>query len=191
MVHWRRSAIFALAVAHSRALSLPADTPQVVEDKKAKKKAKKEKAAADAATASGSDADADADAPAAAVASPAEPEPEPVPAANPLALDNFKLSAPVKSLLRAKGIESLFEIQASCLLPLLEGQDLVGRARTGCGKTLAFVLPIVEKLAGSAADATTAKRAYGRPPSVVVLAPTRELAKQVCGWGGEFKGGHV
>ena len=97
--------------------------------------------------------------------------------ANPLCIDNFGLSAPLKSLLREKGIESLFAIQAQCLEPLLEGKDLVGRARTGCGKTLAFVLPIVESLAKDCQGG--ARRPYGRNPSVVVLAPTRELAKQV------------
>lgn len=110
------------------------------------------------------------------------PAAPPAPPADPLALDNFPLAAPVKSLLRAKGIQALFDIQARCLTPVVEGKDLVGRARTGCGKTLAFVLPIIERLAsagaGSGAGAST-KRAYGRPPSVVVLAPTRELAKQV------------
>ena len=100
------------------------------------------------------------------------------PAANPLSLDNFALSEPVKSLLRAKQIEALFPIQAQCLPPVLGGKDLVGRARTGCGKTLAFVLPIVELLSKDSLGAG-GRRAYGRPPSVVVLAPTRELAKQV------------
>jgi ATP-dependent RNA helicase DDX21 len=95
---------------------------------------------------------------------------------NPLNIDNFGLCAPLKSLLREKGIESLFAIQAQCLEPLLEGKDLVGRARTGCGKTLAFVLPIVESLAK---DSHGGRRPHGRNPSVVVLAPTRELAKQV------------
>jgi superfamily II DNA/RNA helicase len=52
---------------------------------------------------------------------------------------------------------------------------MVGRARTGCGKTLAFVLPIVEQLMASAGQ----QRAYGRGPVCIVLAPTRELAKQV------------
>ena len=48
--------------------------------------------------------------------------------------------------------------------------------RTGCGKTLAFVLPIVERLAtGDAAK----QPARGRKPRVIVLTPTRELAKQV------------
>ena len=96
---------------------------------------------------------------------------------SPNAIDNFALSAPLKSLLREKGIESLFDIQAACLTPLLEGRDLVGRARTGCGKTLAFVLPIVESLSKDTME--NGRRPYGRNPSVVVLAPTRELAKQV------------
>lgn len=95
-----------------------------------------------------------------------------------MALDNFDLSAPVKSLLRARGIEALFPIQADCLTPLIEGKDLVGRARTGCGKTLAFVLPIIERLARDT-PAVNGRRPHGRCPSVVVLAPTRELAKQV------------
>lgn len=92
------------------------------------------------------------------------------------ALDQFNLSANIKSLLRSKGIESLFAIQAATLDHVLNGFDVVGRARTGCGKTLAFVLPIVQTL--STAD--QGRRAFGRAPSVVVLAPTRELAKQVC-----------
>ena len=132
-------------------------------EKPKKKKVKSTEAAA--ATA----APAAAEAPAAAAA--------PAIVVNPLSLDNFQLSSPVKSLLRAKGIEALFDIQAQCLPPLLAGSDLVGRARTGCGKTLAFVLPIVERLAGI--EGGGSKRAYGRAPSVVVLAPTRELAKQV------------
>eukprot|EP00890_Picochlorum_soloecismus_P003166 jgi/Picsp_1/3850/NSC_01362-R1_protein len=97
------------------------------------------------------------------------------PPADPMSIENFNLSSPTKSLLRAKGIESLFPIQSQCLVPLLEGKDLVGRARTGCGKTLAFVLPIVESLGKDGQG----RRPHGRNPSVVVLAPTRELAKQV------------
>ena len=49
--------------------------------------------------------------------------------ADPLALDNFRLSDGVKALLREKGIESLFNIQAQTLNHLLDGFDLVGRAR--------------------------------------------------------------
>ncbi len=48
--------------------------------------------------------------------------------------------------------------------------------RTGCGKTLAFVLPIVQRLLDGNQAARPEK---GRSPRVIVLAPTRELAKQV------------
>lgn len=165
---WRLGLRLNIAV-HRPASVAAADTPVVPEKKQ--KKAKKPKSS----DAEGSDS-ATAEAPAAAAAPAAEDEAAAAPAANPLALDNFQLSEPVKSLLRAKGIEALFDIQAQCLPPLLEGKDLVGRARTGCGKTLAFVLPIVERLASLDGKG---KRAFGRGPSVIVLAPTRELAKQV------------
>lgn len=110
-------------------------------------------------------------------------EPEATPAAappspgDPNALDNFQLSESIKSLLRSKGIETLFAIQAACFDVVLDGNDVVGRARTGCGKTLAFVLPIVQVLSDSADG--SGRRPFGRPPAVIVLAPTRELAKQV------------
>lgn len=58
------------------------------------------------------------------------------------------------------------------LKKIMDGCDLIGRARTGCGKTLAFVLPVVEMLQGE-------REERGAPPKVLVLAPTRELAKQV------------
>ena len=49
--------------------------------------------------------------------------------ADPLTIDNFRLSPAVKALLRQKGIESLFNIQAQTLTSVLDGFDLVGRAR--------------------------------------------------------------
>ena len=61
-------------------------------------------------------------------------------------VSNFNLSKEVCAQLETKGITSLYSIQAQCFQPILDGKDLVGRARTGCGKTLAFVLPIVEHL---------------------------------------------
>lgn len=89
-------------------------------------------------------------------------------------LDNFDLNNNIKERMRDKGIESLFPIQAACIPHALGGKDVVGRARTGCGKTLAFVLPTVELL----------MRENCRPASgsanVICLLPTRELAKQVC-----------
>jgi ATP-dependent RNA helicase RhlE len=65
------------------------------------------------------------------------------------------------------------EIQARAIPPLLEGRDLLGCARTGTGKTAAFVLPILQRLAAS-------KRPLRRTTArALILVPTRELAAQV------------
>lgn len=131
------------------------------------KKPKKKKAVGEDAPVAAEPAVEDADSPAPAAS--AEPVDE-------NALDNFEMSDSIKSLLRSKGIKSLFPIQTQTYALAVDGNDVVGRARTGCGKTLAFVLPVIESMIRSQG---TARRAYGRLPSVIVLAPTRELAKQV------------
>eukprot|EP00958_Prasinococcus_capsulatus_P014643 scaffold1541_cov418-Prasinococcus_capsulatus_cf.AAC.1 len=96
------------------------------------------------------------------------------------ALENFNISEPVKKALTKKGINSLFPIQISTYKIILEeGADVIGRARTGQGKTLAFVLPVIESLCRKYGERTS-RPAYGRAPGVLVLTPTRELAKQVC-----------
>ncbi|XP_017241982.1 DEAD-box ATP-dependent RNA helicase 7 [Daucus carota subsp. sativus] len=97
---------------------------------------------------------------------------------NPNAVSNFRISEPLRNKLKSKGIEALFPIQAMTFNIILEGSDLVGRARTGQGKTLAFVLPILESLTNGAFKGSR-KTGYGRAPSVLVLLPTRELATQV------------
>ncbi|KAK4431596.1 DEAD-box ATP-dependent RNA helicase 7 [Sesamum alatum] len=97
---------------------------------------------------------------------------------NPNAVSSFRISDPLKEALKEKGIESLFPIQAITFNAVLDGSDLVGRARTGQGKTLAFVLPILESLTNGPTRASR-KTGYGRAPSVLVLLPTRELATQV------------
>ena len=50
-------------------------------------------------------------------------------APNPNAVDNFRLSPQVKAVLKKKGIETLFDIQAQTLSHVLDGKDLLGRAR--------------------------------------------------------------
>ncbi|OLT20713.1 heavy metal transporter [Pseudonocardia sp. CNS-139] len=65
-------------------------------------------------------------------------------------------------------------IQAAAIAPLVAGRDLLGQAATGTGKTAAFALPLLERLA----DARPAP-ARGDAPYGLVLAPTRELALQV------------
>ncbi|XP_010934579.1 DEAD-box ATP-dependent RNA helicase 7 [Elaeis guineensis] len=97
---------------------------------------------------------------------------------NPNAVSKFRISEVLREKLKSKGIESLFPIQAMTFDLILDGSDLVGRARTGQGKTLAFVLPILESLTNGQHKASR-KTGYGRPPSVLVLLPTRELANQV------------
>ncbi|KAG2715724.1 hypothetical protein I3760_03G091200 [Carya illinoinensis] len=97
---------------------------------------------------------------------------------DPNAVSRFRISEQLRAKLKEKGIESLFPIQAMTFDTILDGSDLVGRARTGQGKTLAFVLPMLESLTNGPAKASR-KTGYGRVPSVLVLLPTRELAKQV------------
>jgi len=94
---------------------------------------------------------------------------------DPMHLDNFPLSDITKAALRKRGIETLFPIQASVLEPALQGRDVVGRARTGTGKTLGFSLPIIESLLSNPSNRTD----RSRNPRCIVLAPTRELANQV------------
>ncbi|HEV7168032.1 MAG TPA: DEAD/DEAH box helicase [Micrococcaceae bacterium] len=77
--------------------------------------------------------------------------------------------------LAANGIEEAFPIQVKTLPDTLAGRDVLGRGRTGSGKTIAFALPLVARLAeGEAAY----RRKPGRPLGLV-LAPTRELATQI------------
>ncbi|KMS98946.1 hypothetical protein BVRB_3g067470 [Beta vulgaris subsp. vulgaris] len=99
-------------------------------------------------------------------------------AENPNSLSNFRISKPLKDALISKGIQALFPIQAMTFDIVIDGCDLVARARTGQGKTLAFVLPILESLVNGRTK-TLRKSGYGRLPSVLVLLPTRELATQV------------
>uniref|UniRef100_A0A7N0TED4 Helicase ATP-binding domain-containing protein n=1 Tax=Kalanchoe fedtschenkoi TaxID=63787 RepID=A0A7N0TED4_KALFE len=80
--------------------------------------------------------------------------------------------------LELRGITQLFPIQRAVLVPALEGRDIIARAKTGTGKTLAFGIPIMKKLSEDDA-ARSSQRRLGRFPRVLVLAPTRELAKQV------------
>lgn len=72
--------------------------------------------------------------------------------------------------LERMGIETPTLIQARAIPPLMAGQDVIGQSRTGSGKTIAFGLPLVERL-----DPRL------RRPQALVLVPTRELAAQVAG----------
>ena len=81
---------------------------------------------------------------------------------------DFALNERTQATLGHIGYEAPSPIQDQAIIPALEGRDIVGLANTGTGKTAAFLLPAIEKLS--------------QKPSVVsvlVLAPTRELAQQI------------
>ena len=91
-------------------------------------------------------------------------------------LDNFHgfgLAAPLNAALAELGYVRPTPIQAQAIPALMKGRDLVGIAQTGTGKTAAFALPILHKLA---ADRRPAPKGGAR---VLVLSPTRELASQI------------
>src|ERR1700741_3835603 len=88
-------------------------------------------------------------------------------------MNNFSelsLCSVLKSNLARHGFVEPMPVQAQAIPPALEGRDVVATAQTGTGKTLAFVLPMIERLAASPAQAGI---------RAVALAPTRELAMQI------------
>src|ERR1700755_1500972 len=87
-------------------------------------------------------------------------------------------------LLRAvseKGYDAPTPIQAQAIPTVLEGRDVLAGAQTGTGKTAAFVLPILQKLAGLGITTTPigGVNPDRRAPRALVLTPTRELAAQI------------
>ncbi|KAF5749956.1 DEAD-box ATP-dependent RNA helicase 53 isoform 1 [Tripterygium wilfordii] len=86
----------------------------------------------------------------------------------------LEISRDIVSALAGRGITKLFPIQKAVLEPAMQGRDMFGRARTGTGKTLAFGIPILDKIIEF-----NKKHGKGRNPLALVMAPTRELARQV------------
>lgn len=82
--------------------------------------------------------------------------------------DSFGLSKPLLQALNDLGYETPSPIQEACIPKLLAGNDIIGQAQTGTGKTAAFALPLLDNI-----DLKL------RVPQLLILAPTRELAIQV------------
>ena len=82
--------------------------------------------------------------------------------------DSFDLSPATMRAIRNKGYEISTPVQAGCIGPMLEGKDVIAKAPTGTGKTMAFGIPIIEKI-----------DAERETVQAVILAPTRELAMQI------------
>jgi len=88
-----------------------------------------------------------------------------------ITFESLNLAEPITKALEGLGYEKPSPIQARTIPLLLEGRDVVGLAQTGTGKTAAFALPVLSKLAEADERHDS--------PQVLVLAPTRELALQV------------
>ncbi|KQO61488.1 DEAD/DEAH box helicase [Curtobacterium sp. Leaf261] len=82
----------------------------------------------------------------------------------------------ITRVLAELGADRPFPIQAATIPDVLAGRDVLGRGKTGSGKTIAFGAPLVEKLMehGGGKD-----RRMGRNPRALIVAPTRELALQI------------
>ena len=83
------------------------------------------------------------------------------------------VSAPILKALDAEGYSTPTPIQAQAIPIVLNGRDLIGLAQTGTGKTAAFALPMLDRLAANR------KHAGEKSCRALVLAPTRELAAQI------------
>ncbi|HQX90471.1 MAG TPA: DEAD/DEAH box helicase, partial [Moraxellaceae bacterium] len=89
-----------------------------------------------------------------------------------MSFSSLNLHEDVQRALAAAGYTEPTPVQAQAIPPAMEGKDLIVSAQTGTGKTAAFMLPALSKIADN-------PRKVGRGPRVLVLTPTRELAQQV------------
>src|SRR3972149_2111208 len=90
-------------------------------------------------------------------------------AREPLPFNQFSLRPKLLETSKHLGFEYATLIQEKCIPLIQQGRDVVGQSGTGSGKTVAFGLPILEKIAP------------GKGMQAFILTPTRELAVQVAG----------
>ena len=89
-----------------------------------------------------------------------------------MSFEQLNLNSDLLRAIKACGFDAPTDIQRQAIPVALSGADLMASAQTGTGKTAAFVLPALQRLA-------TPSKARGHGPRVLVLTPTRELAQQV------------
>lgn len=89
------------------------------------------------------------------------------------------LSPDTLSALSKMGFSKPTPIQAAAIPEILAGHDVVGKASTGSGKTLAFGIPIVESWLEKYGELDEDELRTQRPPTALILSPTRELAHQL------------
>jgi ATP-dependent RNA helicase RhlE len=83
--------------------------------------------------------------------------------------EDFKFNRQILNAIEDAGYKNPTPIQEKAIPPIMNGQDVMGIAQTGTGKTAAYVLPLLMKL----------KYAQGEHPRALIVAPTRELAMQI------------
>ena len=89
---------------------------------------------------------------------------------------SFEISDSLKARLTAAGFLHPTPVQAGAIPPALEGEDILATASTGTGKTLSFLVPMIERLEEISIPSTRGKKC---PVLALILLPTRELAMQV------------
>ena len=82
--------------------------------------------------------------------------------------ESFGLSEPTLRAIQNKHYQVSTPVQAGCIPPMMAGKDVIAKAPTGTGKTMAFGIPIIEKIDAESEEV-----------QAVILAPTRELAIQI------------
>uniref|UniRef100_A0A0E0D627 RNA helicase n=1 Tax=Oryza meridionalis TaxID=40149 RepID=A0A0E0D627_9ORYZ len=92
-----------------------------------------------------------------------------------VSFDELGLDEQLKRALRKKGLDKATPIQREAIPLILEGKDVVAKAKTGSGKTFAYLLPMLHELLKLSAEGRIRKSA----PNVFILVPTRELCQQV------------
>ena len=90
--------------------------------------------------------------------------------------NDFQVSDSLKARLAAAGYVTPTPVQAGAIPPALEGDDILATASTGTGKTLSFLIPMIERLEEISVPSTRGKKT---PVLSLILLPTRELAMQV------------
>ncbi len=90
-----------------------------------------------------------------------------------MSFENLNLNAAILKAIAETGYTEPTPIQAQAIPEIMAGHDLMASSQTGSGKTAAFILPALNRLA-------TPSAMPGKGPRVLVLTPTRELAQQVC-----------
>ncbi|TGJ82990.1 hypothetical protein E0Z10_g5770 [Xylaria hypoxylon] len=88
----------------------------------------------------------------------------------------------IEALTRGMGYDAMTEVQAMTINPALKGSDMVAQAKTGTGKTLAFLVPVFQRVLTDQpdlADPRARRRSSSEDIRAIILSPTRELAEQI------------